>query len=57
MKKERNISIIWDFDGTLTLEDSTTETINRLSKGQSKKFWNDIKKLRGDKKNRNGNMS
>ena len=47
MNKERNISIIWDFDGTLTLKDSTTETIDRLSEGQSKKFWNDIKKLRG----------
>ncbi|MBE8222232.1 MAG: hypothetical protein HAW60_05845 [Bdellovibrionales bacterium] len=50
---ERNISIIWDFDKTLTPDCSTTKTVNILTKrlGPSPKvFWDNIKALRGDKK-------
>ncbi len=46
----RNISILWDFDGTLTPVDSTTETVKVLEKNSPKKFWNEIKNLRGDRK-------
>lgn len=39
------IPIIWDFDGTLTPIDSTTQAIEVLKKGSSYKFWNTIKEL------------
>lgn len=46
----KNISIIWDFDGTLTPMDSTGQTVEALGKDSSEEFWEEIKKLRGDKK-------
>ena len=42
----RNISIVWDFDGTLTPEDSTTEVI-KLIGGNSKLFWDDVHTING----------
>ncbi len=43
-----NIAIVWDFDGTLIPDDSTTMVANTL--GAEADFWNTIKDLRGDKK-------
>jgi phosphoserine phosphatase len=44
-----NIAIIWDFDGTLTPDDSTTETVQTIAPDiQGEEFWKTIKKLRGD---------
>jgi len=46
-----NIAIIWDFDGTLTPEDSTTITVETIEPDQiGSEFWSVIKDLRGDKK-------
>lgn len=44
------IAIVWDFDGTLTPDDSTTKTVEIL-RGDDKgnQFWDYIKSLRGDK--------
>jgi len=44
----RNISIVWDFDGTLTPDDSTSEIIEYfLCKGQKKTFWRWVKSVNG----------
>lgn len=46
-----NISIVWDFDGTLSPHDSTSKVIEILSgEGSDKEFWTTIKSLRGDTK-------
>jgi hypothetical protein len=46
-----NIAIVWDFDGTLTPQDSTTEVVKVLRTGQSgDDFWKTVKSLRGDEK-------
>lgn len=46
-----HIAIVWDFDGTLTPDDSTTKVVEVLQ-GEEKggDFWAYIKSLRGDKK-------
>ncbi len=44
-----NIAVIWDFDGTLSPDDSTTKTVEyfgEFSKGSD--FWEYIRSLRGD---------
>jgi hypothetical protein len=47
----KNISIVWDFDGTLTPNDSTSKTVEILKgAGSDKVFWDTIKQLRGDNK-------
>ena len=47
----KNISIVWDFDGTLTPLDSTSKTVEVLKgSGSDKSFWDRIKQLRGDSK-------
>lgn len=49
---ERNISIIWDFDKTLTPDCSTTQTIDLLTKDSpafSKQFWANVQALKGSK--------
>lgn len=44
-----NISIVWDFDETLTPQDSTTEVVKFLTgKEDGAEFWKYIKSLRGD---------
>ncbi|QQG35297.1 MAG: haloacid dehalogenase-like hydrolase [Micavibrio aeruginosavorus] len=44
-----NIAIVWDFDGTLTPDDSTTKTVEVLQgSGKGGEFWSMIKALRGD---------
>lgn len=49
----KNISIIWDFDQTLTPDDSTNKTVEILnsprlnSPRKSSMFWTNIKELRG----------
>ncbi|HEX4106171.1 MAG TPA: HAD family hydrolase [Rhizomicrobium sp.] len=43
-----NIAIVWDFDGTLTPQDSTTIAAEILGAGTSKEFWDTIHKLKGD---------
>jgi FMN phosphatase YigB (HAD superfamily) len=44
-----NIAIVWDFDGTLTPHDSTTQVVESfLGSGKGKEFWDTIHKLRGD---------
>ena len=46
-----NIAIVWDFDGTLSPEDSTTKTVEILDGDTpGSEFWDDIKSLRGDKR-------
>jgi len=46
-----NIAIVWDFDGTLTPDDSTTKTVEVLrGEGKGEGFWTLIKSLRGDKR-------
>jgi 2-hydroxy-3-keto-5-methylthiopentenyl-1-phosphate phosphatase len=45
-----NIAIVWDFDGTLTPDDSTTRTIEIITGEDGKEFWEFIKALRGDDK-------
>lgn len=50
---KRNISIIWDFDKTLTPNCSTTKTIDALTAGSrsdSKAFWDNVKALQGSEK-------
>ena len=42
-----NIAIVWDFDGTLIPDDSTTKVAKFL--GAEDDFWDTIKRLRGDK--------
>ena len=44
----RNISIVWDFDGTLTPDDSTLKIVEYfIGKNKIKNFWKSIKKLNG----------
>ena len=44
----RNISIVWDFDGTLTPDDSTSEIIEYfLGKGKKTTFWKWVKSVNG----------
>lgn len=45
-----NIAIVWDFDGTLTHQDSTTVTVETVT-GQKigKEFWDAIKRITGKK--------
>ena len=48
MIRDRNISIVWDFDGTLTPEDSTSKIVEYfLGKGEIDGFWKWIKNLNG----------
>lgn len=48
---ENRIAIVWDFDGTLTPDDSTTKTVEILDGDRpGSEFWSKIKSLRGDKK-------
>lgn len=47
---KKSISIIWDFDGTLTPKDSTSELIKILTDKDIKSFWNEIKDISGSKK-------
>ena len=42
-----NISIIWDFDKTLTSHDSTTELIRFFVGNKTQKFWNEVKRISG----------
>lgn len=44
-----NIAIVWDFDGTLTPDDSTTKVVEILDPNRSgSEFWKYVKSLRGD---------
>ncbi len=46
----RNISIVWDFDGTLTPDDSTSEIVEYfLGTEKIEKFWEWIKTVSGSK--------
>src|ERR1700721_939867 len=46
-----NIAIVWDFDGTLTPQDTTTKVVEILQTGQSgNEFWKTVKSLRGDQR-------
>jgi haloacid dehalogenase-like hydrolase len=46
-----NIAIVWDFDGTLTPLDTTTEVVKILQGDESgSEFWKYVKSLRGDDK-------
>lgn len=46
-----NIAVVWDFDGTLTIEDATTTVVEFLQgKASGGEFWNRIHNLRGDSK-------
>lgn len=46
-----NIAIVWDFDGTLSPDDSTTKTVEILDGDKpGDEFWSYIKSLRGDKR-------
>ena len=42
-----NISIIWDFDKTLTPHDSTTELIHFFTGHSTQQFWEKVKKISG----------
>ena len=43
---ENNISIIWDFDKTLTPQDSTTELLKYFVK-DTRNFWKIVKQISG----------
>lgn len=46
-----NIAIVWDFDGTLSPDDSTTKTVEILDGDKpGSEFWNYITSLRGDQR-------
>jgi len=45
-----NIAIVWDFDGTLSPDDSTTKVVELLDSRKGNEFWAYVKKLRGDQK-------
>ena len=48
MIRHRNISIVWDFDGTLTPDDSTSKIVEYfLGKGKEGDFWELIKSVNG----------
>ena len=50
MKSKRNISIVWDFDGTLTPDDSTSKIVEYFyDTNEIEKFWQEIKKINGAK--------
>ncbi|MYE07142.1 MAG: hypothetical protein F4X95_00060, partial [Oligoflexia bacterium] len=42
-----NISIVWDFDKTLTSHDSTTELIRFFIGNKTQEFWDGVKKTSG----------
>ena len=44
---EPKISIIWDFDKTLTPYDSTTELIRFFIRNKPEKFWEEVKEISG----------
>ena len=49
-KKQNNISIVWDFDGTLTGQDSTSEVIKiffgkKCIQKKIKDFWEEVKTI------------
>ena len=46
-KKTNNISIVWDFDKTLTPQDSTTELIRYFLGNKTQYFWEEVKKISG----------
>ena len=48
--RKNRISIIWDFDKTLTQSDSTSIVVEYLTGGNSNEFWNEVKKLTDDKR-------
>jgi 2-hydroxy-3-keto-5-methylthiopentenyl-1-phosphate phosphatase len=45
-----NIAIVWDFDGTLTPQDSTTKVVEILDGRSGNEFWKTVKSLRGDQR-------
>ena len=45
--KSNNISIVWDFDKTLTPQDSTTELIRYFLGNETQDFWNEVKTISG----------
>ena len=48
MTRFRNISIVWDFDGTLSPDDSTSKIIEYfLGKSKKDNFWKWIKNVNG----------
>lgn len=48
-----NIAIVWDFDGTLSPDDSTTKVVEILDQSRSgQEFWKYVKGLRGDQQRR-----
>jgi 2-hydroxy-3-keto-5-methylthiopentenyl-1-phosphate phosphatase len=46
-----NIAVVWDFDKTLTPEDSTTKVVEFLTGDNGADFWQWIHSLRGDETN------
>lgn len=40
-----NIAIVWDFDKTLTPQDSTTEVVEFFTEGHGEEFWKFVKKI------------
>ena len=42
-----NISIVWDFDNTLTSHDSTTELIRYFLGNKTEQFWEEVKEISG----------
>jgi len=44
--QDRNIAIVWDFDGTLTPHDSTSQTVKIIG-GDEAQFWHDIHVING----------
>ena len=44
-KRTNNISIVWDFDKTLTPQDSTTELIRYFLGNKTKDFWKEVKNI------------
>ena len=42
-----NISIVWDFDKTLTSHDSTTELIRYFLGNKTDQFWDEVKSISG----------
>ena len=46
-KQINNISIVWDFDKTLTPQDSTTELIRYFLGSKTQYFWKEVKNISG----------
>lgn len=42
-----NISIVWDFDKTLTAHDSATELIRLFIGNTTQEFWDEVKRTSG----------